>query len=84
MRFRGLTGRGLARGVNRPVGIAEHFAGQEDKVSAAFRDDAIGLERVSDEADRSSGNDGFAANAFGEGDLVARFERNFNVGDNSS
>jgi len=58
-------------GVERPVGIAEHFAGEEDHVGFALGNDGVGLDGVSDEADGGGGNDGLAADSGGKFDLVA-------------
>ena len=52
-----------------PVGIAEHFAGEEDEIGLALGDDGVGLMRVGDHADGSSGSGGFGADARGKGSL---------------
>ena len=52
-----------------PVGIAEHFASEEDEIGLALGNDCIGLKRVGDHANGSSGNGGFGADARGKGSL---------------
>ncbi len=59
-------------GVERPVGIAEHFAGEEDEIGVAFGDDGVGLLRVCDHADGGGGNRGFGTDARGKGCLKRR------------
>jgi hypothetical protein len=66
-----VKGVGCAEG---PVGFAEEFAGEEDDVGLSGADDLVGLGGVGDHADGSGGEGGFAADAVGEGDLVAGAE----------
>jgi hypothetical protein len=61
-------------GAEWPVGIAEEFAGEEDDVGLAGADDLVGLGGLCDEADSAGAEAGFAADAIGEGDLVAGAE----------
>lgn len=70
--------------VERPVGVAQHFAGQEDEVGFAGGDDGVGLLRLGDHADGGSGDGGFGANAFGERGLEGGADGDFGVGDQSS
>jgi len=56
-------------GVERPVRIAEHLAGEEDEVGVAFGDDGVGLLGISDHADSGGGNCGFGTDARGKGCL---------------
>jgi hypothetical protein len=58
-------------GAEGPVGIAEEFAGERDYVGLAGADDLVGLGGLGDHADGAGGEAGFAADAVGEGDLVA-------------
>ncbi len=67
-------------GVDGPVGIAEHFASQEDEVGFAVFDDAVGLGGFGDHADGGGGDVGLSADAGGEGDLVAGGDGDFGVG----
>ena len=62
----------LLGGAERPVGFAEELAGEEDDVGLVGTDNLVGLGGVGDHADRSSGEAGFAADAVGEGYLIAR------------
>ena len=54
------------RCVHRPIGIAQHGAGQEHKISLALRDDGVGLRRLGDEPNRGRCNAGFAADSGGK------------------
>jgi len=42
--------------VKRPVGIAEHLAGENHHVSLARRHNLLGLHRLRDQSDRTGGN----------------------------
>jgi len=66
--------------VKRPVRIAEHLAGEEDEVGLAIGDDGVGLLRISDHADRGSGDCGLGTNARGEGCLECRTDGDGGVG----
>jgi len=65
--------------VERPVGVAQHLAGEEDDVGLAFGDDFVGLLRFGDEADCGGGDACFFADAFGEGDLEGGAGGNFGM-----
>ena len=67
--------------MDRPVGVAEHFARHEDEVGLALVDDAVGLGGLGDHADGGGGDGGFVADASREVDLIAGREGNFGVGD---
>lgn len=68
-----------SRGVERPVWIAEHFAGEKDEVGAAFGDDCVGLMRVCDHADGGGGNRGFGPDARGKRRLERGADRDDGV-----
>jgi hypothetical protein len=68
-------------GAQRPVGIAEQFASQQDEVGLPGGDDVLGLLGRGDHADGSSEDSGcLAADALGKGSLIAGAERNFAEG----
>ena len=70
--------------MERPVGIAEHFAGEEDEIGLAVGDDCVGLLRIGDHADGGGGDGGFGADARGEGNLVAGADGDFCVGNEAA
>jgi len=83
-RYWGGPTSGLAQGsggVQREVGIAEHFAGEEDEIGFAIGHNVIGLNGIGDHADGCGGDVGFAADSGGELDLEAGAGRNLGVGD---
>ena len=53
-------------GMQWPVGVAQHFAGEEDEVGLAVGNDGVGLRGLGDHADGGSGDAGFGADACGE------------------
>ena len=61
----------LVGGAEGPVGFTEEFAGEEDYVGLTGADDLVGLGGVGDHADGTGGEAGFAADAVGEGYLIA-------------
>ena len=73
-----------SRGFDGPVGLAQHFAGEEGQVGFAAGDDFVGLMRIGDYADGSGEDCGLFTNRGGEGDLEARRDRDFRVGDQSA
>ena len=68
-------------GVKRPVGVAEEFACEEDKIGLAVGHNGVGLDGIGDHADGGGGEFGFAADAGGKGDLKAGANGDFGVGD---
>ena len=62
--------------MQRPVGIAQKLARQQDHVGFSLCNDCIGLRRVSDESDCRRGNSGFAPNLLGKRNLKAGRNRN--------
>ena len=58
-------------GIDGPIGVTEHFAGNEDHIGAFAGDDGFGLVGVGDHSDGPGWNLRAAFNAFGEVDLVA-------------
>lgn len=67
-------------GVERPIRIAEHGAGEEDEIGVAFGNDRVGLMRVSDHANGGGGYGGFCADAGGEWGLEGGADGDFGVG----
>jgi hypothetical protein len=67
--------------VERPIRIAQHFAGEEDEIGLAAGDEVVGLMRVGDHADGGGGNGGFGANASCEGSLECGPDGNLGIGD---
>src|SRR3984957_130874 len=59
------------RGMQRPIGVAQHFAGEQHDIGLLVADDLIGLSRRGDHADRRGGDIGFAANPPGERRLIS-------------
>lgn len=70
--------------MQRPVGIAEHLAGEEDQIGLTLADDCIGLMRVGDHADGRGGNCGFGADARGKRSLETGTGRDFGVRNQAS
>ena len=70
----------LVSDVEWQIGVAEELAGDEDQVGFFFGEDGAGLGGGGDQADGGGHHAGFAADAFGEGDLVAGGYGNFCVG----
>ena len=68
-------------GVQRPVGIAEKFACKQDEIGLAAAEDVVGLSRAGNHADGAGGEAGFAADALGEGGLIAGADGNLRGGD---
>src|SRR5579872_3842921 len=71
-------------GMQRPVGIAEHFAREEDHVGSTFGDDGVGLMRIGDHADGRSWNGSFGPDTRREGNLEGRSDRDLGMGDETS
>ena len=71
-------------GVNGPVGVAEHFAGQEDEIGVSGGDDVVGLMRIGDHADGGSGDVGFVADLGSKGNLVAWAGGDFGIGNHAA
>lgn len=65
----------VLRGVERPIGVAEKFAGKKDEVSLAGADDLVGLRGCGDHAYGSGGDGGFVVDGLGVDDLIAGTER---------
>jgi hypothetical protein len=61
--------------VERPVGIAQEFAGDDDEVGLAGADDVRGLGWVGDHADGAGEDAGLCADSFGKRRLIAGAER---------
>jgi len=57
--------------MERPVGIAKFFAGEQDEIGLCGANDLIGLCGFSDHAYGTGWNVGFAVNGFGVMDLIA-------------
>ena len=72
------------RGVNRPVGVAEKFAGEEDEVGLAVFNDGVGLGGFSDEADGGGWSCGFSSDSGCKWDLKTGSDGDFGVGDLAS
>ena len=70
--------------MERPVGIAEHFASEEDEIGLSFGDDGVGLMGIGDHADGGCRDGGFGADARGEGYLVAGAEGDGGMGDETA
>jgi hypothetical protein len=68
-------------GVDREVGITEHFASEKDEIGLAVGHNFIGLSGVGDQADRGGGDVGLAADSGGELDLKAGTDWNLRIGD---
>lgn len=68
-------------GVHGPIGVAEHFPGQEDEVGLAVGHNVIGLVWIGNHADSGGGDVGLAADPGSEPYLVARAEWDLGVGD---
>lgn len=66
--------------MERPIRIAQHFAGEEDEVGVTFGNDGVGLLRVGDHADGGSGDGGLGADPRGEGGLKRGAYGNLRVG----
>ena len=66
--------------VERPVGIAQHFAGQEHQVRLPTGDDRVGLRGIGDHAHGGGGDAGFAADARRKRHLEAGADGNGGVG----
>jgi len=71
-------------GVERPVGIAQHRAGEQDDVGFAFGDSLLGFEGRVDHADGSGGDCCVAADGLGEGNLIAGGDGDFGFGDEAA
>ena len=65
--------------MQRPVGIAQQLAGQQDQVGLAGAQHVFGLHRFGDQPHGASGDARFAADALGELGLVAGADGNFRV-----
>ncbi len=59
-----------------PARIGQHGAAQRDQVRLPIRHDCLRHRRIGDEPDGPRRHTGLAADAFGEGDLIAGRERN--------
>src|ERR1700722_8017780 len=59
------------RSTQRPIGVAQHFAGKQHDIGLIVADDLIGLSRRGDHADRCGGDIRLAANPLGERGLVS-------------
>jgi hypothetical protein len=80
--FRSLTQRG--GGVQRPVGVAQHLAGQENQIGLAAGNNRVGLRRIGNHAHRSGRHFGFLAYSRGERDLVTGADRDLYVRNHAS
>ena len=65
----------LARCGERPVGVAQHFAADQNEVGLAAANDVVGLLGRGDQADRRGRDRRFAADLRGELGLVAGADR---------
>src|SRR5258707_13269481 len=68
----------------RPVGIAQQFPGEKDKIGLLGCQDRLDLRWVGQHAYRASGDVRLAANCCGKLDLVAGAQGNFHVGDQAA
>ena len=71
-------------GTQRPIGIAEEFASQQNNVGLSGRDDVLGLLGRGDHANGSCEDSRLAADALGKGSLIAGAERNRCFGNDAS
>ena len=62
----------LSRGTQRPIGVAQHFAGEEHGVGLTRGEHVLGLYRRGDHTHRPRQDSGFASNALGKCRLIAR------------
>jgi len=65
--------------MQRPIRVAQHFAGEQDDIGLVVADDLISLSRRGDHADSSSGDIGLTANPSGERRLIAGTDRNLSL-----
>ena len=70
--------------MERPVGVAQQLATEEDEISFAFLHDGVGLSGFGDEADGSGGDGGFASGSGGKLDLESGAGGNLCVGNHSA
>ncbi len=71
-------------GVQRPVWVAEHLAGEEDEIGVALGDDGVCLLGISDHAYGRGGNGALGADACGERCLESRTDGDSRVRDLST
>ena len=57
--------------MQRPIGVAQHLAGEQHDVGLIVADDLVGLRRRGDHADRGGGDIRLATNSLGERRLIA-------------
>ncbi len=67
-------------GAERPVRIAQHFAGEEHDIRLPGTDNLVGLGRLGDHTHGASRNSSFAPDSFRERDLVAGADRDLLAG----
>jgi len=66
--------------MQRPIRIAQHFAGEEDEVGVTVGNDGVGLLRVRDHADGGRGDGGLGADPRCEGGLKRASHGDFCIG----
>jgi len=71
-------------GVQRPVGLAQHFPRQQHQVCLPGADDVVCLFRLGDESDGACRNPGLFPDALREGNLKSGRHRNLCVGHQSA
>src|SRR5262249_40413993 len=67
-------------GNERPVGLSQELAGQEDQVGLTGANDLVGLSWIGNHAHSAGRHPAVAANLIGEPNLVARTKRNAYAG----
>ena len=70
--------------MERPVGIAQQFAAEKNKIGLALGNDGIGLDGVGNQANGSGGNGCFATDSGGKPDLESGSGWDLGVGNLAS
>ena len=65
--------------MERPVGIAQHLAREQNQIGLAVADDLVGLGGAGDHADGGGRNFGLAADPRRERNLIARADRDLRL-----
>ena len=66
-------------GVERPIGIAQHLAGEEDEVGITVGDEVVGLVWLGDHANGGCRNGGFGADAGSKRGLKSGADGDFGI-----
>ena len=67
------------RGVQRPVGVAQHLAREQHDIGLIVADDLVGLSRRGDHADRGGGDIRLTPNPLGERRLISGSDRDLRL-----